>query len=926
MDRKESSENMRLSCETAAVTEVSEIFSVLSVSENQGLSNLDASRRRNYHGFNEVSGKEADPIWRKYLDQFNNPFILLLLASAAISVLMRQFDDAVSIALAIVIVVTVGFYQEYKSEKTLERMGALLPPTCCVLREGQLCNILARYLVPGDVVSLNVGDRVPADVRLVKVNELSVDESSFTGEPVAQLKQVATVTGHGHEKLHISDMTNVAFQGTLVSNGNGVGIVISTGEKSHFGELFLMMREEETPRTPLQKSMDTLGKQLSIYSIGVIFMIMAIGCWQGRPVLEMFNVGVSLAVAAIPEGLPIVVTVTLAFGVMRMAKRQAIVKRLPTVEALGCVDFICSDKTGTLTTNDMSVYCDRSSYDILGKEDATIVDTHKNDDIKTLMEVAVLCNNSYTDETGSVVGSSSTERALLKHAVKRGYGNLRAHYQRLSEVPFSSDRKFMSVQERNNESGISLQYTKGAVEEILPRCKHYYSNGASQPMDQNNSYLLEQAATMMANRGLRVLAFARGRTLVDLEFVGLFALHDPPRQGVDNSIKLLKESGVKVCMITGDGQATASAIATTLGIQTSEKLLLSGAEVDSMSDVELQQVADRVCCYYRANPIHKRRIVTALKSNGHVVGMTGDGVNDGVAVKSADVGISMGVSGTDVCKEAADVILLDDNFNTILSAIEEGKCIFYNIRNFVRFQLSTSIAALMLISLSTILDRPNPLNPMQILWINVIMDGPPAQSLGLEPVDRDVLKKPPRKLQEQILTKNLMSNILLSALIIICGTLWVFKMTLEDGKMTARDTTMTFTCFVFFDMFNALSSRSQEKLISEIGFFSNPVFCVAVALSILGQLAVIYLPPLQYIFQTEALALEDLLLLTGLSSSVFIISEAKKLIQRHYFSQSGGSQAKRSKTSSSKSSRYDSLLPTTVNGVFHSKNSLDKII
>jgi len=645
----------------------------------------------------------------------------------------------------------------------------------------------------------------------------------------------------------------------------------------------------------------------------------------------MFNVGVSLAVAAIPEGLPIVVTVTLAFGVMRMAKRQAIVKRLPTVEALGCVDFICSDKTGTLTTNDMSVYCDRTSHDILGKGDATSIDTHysmcKNDDTKTLMEVAVLCNNAYVDESNSiVVGSSSTERALLKNAIKRGYGNLRAQYQRLSEVPFSSDRKFMSVQERHNETGVSLQYTKGAIEEILPRCKQFYANGSSQPLDQKHAYMLEQAATLMANRGLRVLAFARGRTLVDLEFVGLFGLHDPPRQGVDESIKLLQASGVKVCMITGDGQATASAIATMLGIQSNDKMLLSGADVDTMSDSELQNVADRVCCYYRANPLHKRRIVTALKSNGHVVGMTGDGVNDGVAVKSADVGISMGVSGTDVCKEAADVILLDDNFNTILSAIEEGKCIFYNIRNFVRFQLSTSIAALMLISLSTILDRPNPLNPMQILWINVIMDGPPAQSLGLEPVDRDVLKKPPRKLQEQILTRNLMSNILLSAFIIICGTLWVFKMTLEDGQMTPRDTTMTFTCFVFFDMFNALSSRSQEKLISEIGFFSNRVFCVAVALSILGQLAVIYLPPLQYIFQTEALALEDLLLLTGLSSSVFIISEAKKLIQRHYFSQSGGSQAKRSKTSSSKSSRYDSLLPTTVNGVFHSKNSLDKII
>jgi len=930
MEDHRPTDKMRLSCDTAAVTEVSEIASVLGVIPGIGLNQLETSRRRNFHGFNEVTGKDVEPLWRKYLEQFNNPFILLLLASAAISILMRQFDDAASIAFAIIIVVTVGFVQEYRSEKTLERMGALLPPTCKVLRDGQYHNILARYLVPGDIVSLEVGDRVPADVRLARVNELSVDESSFTGEPVQKLKQVATVTGHGQEKLHISDMSNVAFQGTLVTSGNGIGIVISTGERSQFGELFRMMREEETPRTPLQKSMDTLGKQLSVYSIGVIFMIMAIGCWQGRPVLEMFNVGVSLAVAAIPEGLPIVVTVTLAFGVMRMAKKQAIVKRLPTVEALGCVDFICSDKTGTLTTNDMTVYTDRTADDIL-KEDLRpslidhdqssspeIVKKNNADEIhiKALMEIAVLCNNASLDSQ-NVIGSSSTERALLKHAIKRGYGDLGEHYERLSEVPFSSERKFMSVQCRNrsNPSGVALQYVKGAAEEILPRCRQFLARGKLHPFDQKYHYFtVENAAKNMASRGLRVVAFARGRTLVDLEFIGLVGLHDPPRPGVDESIKLLQNSGVKLSMITGDGKETAAAIAEMLGLQTDRKVLLSGAEVDRMNDVELQRIADSVCCYYRANPLHKRRIVTALKSNGHVVGMTGDGVNDGVAVKSADVGISMGASGTDVCKEAADVILLDDNFSTILSAIEEGKCIFYNIRNFVRFQLSTSIAALMLISLSTILDKPNPLNPMQILWINVIMDGPPAQSLGLEPVDPDVLKKPPRKVKEQILTRSLMFNILLSAFIIICGTTWVFKMTLEDGKMTARDTTMTFTCFVFFDMFNALSSRSQDKLITEIGFFSNRVFCIAVVLSIVGQLAVIYFPPLQYIFQTEALAFQDLLLLAGLSSSVFVISEAKKLLQRYYFK--------------GKRPSWPSMRPIspTSNGVFRTKKHSGHIV
>lgn len=875
-------EDMRLSSEEASRKEASEVLSLLGVRPKEGLSNLEASRRRNYHGFNEVTPKSPEPLWKKYLDQFNNPFILLLLASAVISLIMRQFDDAVSIAAAIVIVVTVGFVQEYRSEKTLEHMGALLPPSCHVLRQGQVHSVLAKYLVPGDMVHLSIGDRVPADVRLTETHELATDESSFTGEPLSKMKttttsvQCSSSSIQKTKKLDISSMPNVAFQGTLVTTGHGWGVVFSTGERSQFGEIFRMMREEETPRTPLQKSMDVLGKQLSIYSLGVICVIMLIGCFQGRPVLDMFNVGVSLAVAAIPEGLPIVVTVTLAFGVMRMAKKNAIVKRLPTVEALGCVDFICSDKTGTLTTNDMSVYCQKSSAEvILGLNS-------KNCDLYDLNEISVVCNNA------DMEGGSATERALVVKAVQLGFEAIGSKFERVAEVPFSSERKFMSVQCRGVDSQVVLEYVKGAVEEVLPKCKFYLDDkGVAVPLDGKGAQLAMMAASEMASGGLRVLALARGRQLHQLEFAGLVGLHDPPRKGVKESIQMLQESRVRVCMITGDGRETAASIAGMLGIKSDNKILVSGAELERMNDTQLQQTVDKVCCYYRTNPVHKLRIVKALQANGHVVGMTGDGVNDGVAVKSADVGISMGASGTDVCKEAADMILLDDDFSTILGAIEEGKCIFYNIRNFVRFQLSTSIAALMLISLSTLLDKPNPLNPMQILWINVIMDGPPAQSLGLEPVDHEVLKKPPRHVKEQILTRSLMGNILLSAFVIICGTMWVFKMTMEDGRMTARDTTMTFTCFVFFDMFNALSSRSQERLISEIGFFSNKVFCVAVALSIVGQLAVIYLPPLQYIFQTESLAFQDLLFLAGLASSVFIICEAKKLLERHSFGAHG---------------------------------------
>uniref|UniRef100_A0A0K2URG4 Calcium-transporting ATPase n=1 Tax=Lepeophtheirus salmonis TaxID=72036 RepID=A0A0K2URG4_LEPSM len=858
--------NMRsLSTKEAAELPPDDVLQVLH-SGPSGLTSTESSVRRSTFGFNEFSVKAARPLWKKYLDQFSNPFILLLLASAVISVMMGQLDDAASISFAIIIVVSVGFVQEYRSEKTLERLGALLPPSCHCLRDGSVSSLLARYLIPGDVVELNVGDRVPADLRLIEVHELSIDESNFTGETEPVSKYID------------QSQSNTAFLGTLVANGRGRGVVISTGDSSQFGEMFKMMEKEEKPRTPLQESMDKLGKQLSIYSLAVIALIMLIGVWKGRPALDMFNVGVSLAVAAIPEGLPIVVTVTLALGVMRMANRNAIVKRLPTVEALGCVDFICSDKTGTLTTNCLSVYGIASPSIIISEEPVSLyenIQTLNTEDVK-LTESSVICNNAEINQEG-IIGNP-TEKALLTFAQRFGLDSVRSRFRRIDELPFSSDRKFMSVTcKKNNGDDTMIKISKGALENVIKMCSHIGNNVMSEEMIRKVLRCNEK----MASKGLRVLAFSE--ELMDSSknknvcyFLGLVGLRDPPRSQVKDSIKMLKKSKVEISMITGDSKETALSIAETLDIHSPLKHSLSGNEIDSYSDSDLRNVAERVSVYYRASPRHKLRIIKALQSNGHVVAMTGDGVNDGVAVKKADVGISMGLSGTDVCKEAADIILLNDDFSTLVGAVEEGKCIFYNIRNFVRFQLSTSIAALFLLSLSTLLDIPNPLNPMQILWINVIMDGPPAQSLGLEPVDHEVIKRPPRKKSEQILTKALIKNVLVSAVVIISGTLFVFKQMMVDGRITARDTTMTFTCFVFFDMFNALSCRSQERLIWDIGFFTNKYFCTAVAGSIIGQLAVIYFPPLQYIFQTEALSFKDIILLAILSSSVFFISEGKK--------------------------------------------------
>ncbi|XP_046347418.2 calcium-transporting ATPase type 2C member 1-like isoform X1 [Haliotis rufescens] len=856
-----------------------------------GLSDEEAKRRHTMYGPNDFEIAKEEPLWRKFLGQFNNPLILLLLASAVVSVFMRQFDDAVSITVAILIVSTVAFIQEYRSEKSLEALTKLVPPQCHCLRDGKTETFLARELVPGDIVELSIGDRVPADIRLFEAIDMSIDESSFTGEPCPLNKTIATQnkkTTNG-----ISDKKNIAFMGTLVQTGRGKGIVTGTGLNSEFGEIFKMMQGEESPKTPLQISMDLLGKQLSFYSFLIIGIIMLLGWIQGRGILDMFTIGVSLAVAAIPEGLPIVVTVTLAIGVIRMAKQKAIVKKLPVVETLGCVNVVCSDKTGTLTKNEMTVThicsADGKQAEVSGvgyNADGVVlcnneeVKPESHPSIAKVVEVGCVCNNAELSMEG--LRGQPTEGALIAVSLKMHMHSVRDNFHRIQEWPFNSETKYMVVKcrPRYGQNTEALYFVKGALEHVLRQSTSYYYNGASLPISekQRDSYYNQAAA--LGSAGLRVLAMAYGTDMNKLVFVGMVGMIDPPREGVREAIWTLTGGGVSIKMLTGDSEETAKAVGARLGLYASGASSLSGNQIDQMDPGQLKRVIPEVCVFYRVTPRHKLKIVRALQDNGLVVGMTGDGVNDAVALKSAEIGISMGKSGTDVSKEAADMILVDDDFSTILSAIEEGKGIFYNIKNFVRFQLSTSIAALSLITLSTVMRLPNPLNAMQILWINIIMDGPPAQSLGVEPVDHDVIRKPPRCVQDPIITRGLIAQILVSAFIIVSGTLWVFWREMSDNKITPRDTTMTFTCFVFFDMFNALSCRSQTKSIFQVGFLTNKVFLVAVGGSIIGQLLVIYFPPLQAVFQTEALHATDFLFLIALTSSVFVVSEIRKLVQR----------------------------------------------
>ncbi|XP_045295820.1 calcium-transporting ATPase type 2C member 2 isoform X3 [Leopardus geoffroyi] len=869
-----------------------------------------------------LSPKEASKCHREDLARafyFKNPLILLLLASALVSILTKEYEDAVSIAAAVLIVVTVAFIQEYRSEKSLEELTKLVPPECNCIREGKLQHLLARDLVPGDIVSLSIGDRIPADIRLTEVTDLLVDESSFTGEAEPCSKTDGPLTDGGD----LTTLSNIVFMGTLVQYGKGQGVVIGTGERSQFGEVFKMMQAEETPKTPLQKSMDKLGKQLTLFSFGIIGVIMFTGWLQGKQLLSMFTIGVSLAVAAIPEGLPIVVTVTLVLGVLRMAKKRVIVKKLPIVETLGCCSVICSDKTGTLTANEMTVtqlvtsdglHAEVSGVGYNGKgtvcllPSKEVVKEFNNVSVGKLVEAGCVANNAIIRK--NAVMGQPTEGALIALAMKMGLADVKDSYVRKKEIPFSSEQRWMAVKcSPKTADQEDVYFMKGAFEEVINYCTSYNHGGLSLPLTPQQTALCQQEEKRMGSLGLRVLALASGPELGRLTFLGLVGIIDPPRAGVKEAVQVLRQSGVSVTMITGDALETASAIGRTIGLCNGKLKAMSGEEVESTGPDELAGCVGKVSVFFRTSPKHKLKIIKALQESGAVVAMTGDGVNDAVALKSADIGIAMGQTGTDVSKEAANVILVDDDFSAIMNAVEEGKAIFHNIKNFVRFQLSTSISALSLIALSTVCDLPSPLNAMQILWINIIMDGPPAQSLGVEPVDKDALRQPPRNVKDTILSKALILKILLSAAVIISGTLFIFwkegpdapaafyghqeticnllegspSYSLEipaDKASTPRTTTMTFTCFVFFDLFNALTCRSQTKLIFEIGFLRNPMFLYSVLGSILGQLAVIYIPPLQKIFQTENLGALDLLLLTALASSVFILSELLKLCEK----------------------------------------------
>ncbi|KAJ6590192.1 Ca-transporting ATPase [Mycena vulgaris] len=849
------------------------------------------------HGYNEFSVSTPEHVLIKFAKTiYESPLILLLCASATVSALMGNIDDAVSIAVAVLIVLTVGFVQEQRSEKSLEALNKLVPHHCHVLREGQTLHILANELVPGDVVTFATGDRIPADIRIAAGVDLEIDESSLTGETEARRKGSETCVYEGgggrgvREPVPLAERACIAYMGTLVRNGRGTGIVIATGTDTEFGVIFSMMQDVEEKRTPLQLSMDELAKKLSLISFGVIGVICLIGVLQHRSWLDMFTIGVSLAVAAIPEGLPIVTTVTLALGVLRMAKRKAIVKKLHSVEALGSVSVICSDKTGTLTKNEQTVTEAYAVDEIVHLDPPP---SNLTAAIQKTLDIGALCNNAsmVRNEEGIFVGQS-TDVALLNILHMSGLSDRRPTFKRLSERPFNSEQKYMSVSGIHTDApsltvngggggSREMYYIKGAIDTVLERCKFYYVTDESTPALDATTRAPPAGGTPAGSRSPS--RDGEERESWNLVFAGFQAMLDPPRKGVADAIGLLQAGGVQVVMITGDAEETALSIARALGLKvgsqhqhahggaqrgamdlgssalvgagTGNSHCLTGKAIDQMSKAQLKERVGTVTVFARTTPRHKMAIVEAFQSRGAVVAMTGDGVNDAPALKMADIGVSMGKSGTDVAKEAADVILVDDNFSTILPAVEEGKSIFHNIQNFLSFQLSTAAAALTLITLSTMLGLSNPLNAMQILFINILMDGPPSQSLGVDPVD-------PAK-DAPIITRRLLYRVLFSASIIV------------DENMSRREQTMTFTSFVFLDLVSAVQNRGLG-----CGLLQNKMLVTTVSISAVSQLALVYVPFMQAIFQTAALDLRDLAVILGLAATSFTLHEGRRRYER----------------------------------------------
>lgn len=856
-----------------------------------GLSHAQASARLHHHGENILAEAKPRPAWRKYLDQFRNFLVIVLLLAAVLAWSIGDLKDAIVILLVVIFNATLGFYQEHRAERTLAALKGMLAAQARVRRASRMEDINAAHLVPGDIVLLEAGDRIPADGRLLSAHNLEVEEAALTGESHAVGKSIQPLEA---AHLPLGDRLNMLYMNTVVTRGRAELLVTATGMSTEMGKLAGMISSAQESETPLQRQLDTLGKRLAAIAGGVVAIILALDYARGLPMAQAAMTAVALAVAAIPEGLPAVVTVTLAMGMHRMAQNRAILKKLAAVETLGSTTVICTDKTGTLTLNQMTAragWYGGHRFTISGEGYAPEGELHLPEympDLQPLLLPMALCCDSHV-QGGHLVGDP-TEGALWIMAEKGGMNPEieRERAPRIAEIPFDAAHKFMATFHYANDR--VEMFIKGAPDVLLTRSSHWLGPQDSLPIDQAMREAIEHENGHLADQALRVLAVAQ-RMIPAQEFdpsadlwqwaegwtfVGLAGLMDPPRPEAAAAIARCKRAGIQVKMITGDHKATAQAIGHELGL---EGGVASGAELDAMAPQELEQRVNTISVFARVSPEHKVRIVRALKANGHVAAMTGDGVNDAPALKAADIGVAMGVNGTAVTREAATMVLTDDNFATIVRAVEEGRVIYDNIVKFVRFQLSTNIGAILTVLTATLAGLPAPFTAIQLLWINIIMDGPPAMMLGVEPARPGIMHDRPRRQQAQILSLSRLGRLAMYGFTMMAGTLLLFMDALaRHGEAYALS--LAFTTFVLFQVFNVFNARSEHGTAFNTHFLRNRKLWLALTVVIVMQVLAVHWEPAQGIFGTTDLLLADWYKAAVVGSSVLLLDEARKLLMR----------------------------------------------
>jgi Ca2+-transporting ATPase len=870
----------------------------------KGLTVKEVKNRLQQFGYNELQEAEKPSMFLLFLAQFKDFMVLVLLAATLISGLLGEYIDAIAIIAIIIINGFLGFFQERKAEKSLDALKELSAPQVMVKRDGNWVKIASSELVVGDIVKFASGDRISADIRVLDASSLEIEESALTGESLPVQKKTDSING---EDIGLGDQENMAFMGTMVTRGSGVGVVVATGMNTAMGQIADLLQSAETMITPLQRKLEQLGKILITVALILTAIVVLLGVLQGHDVYSMFLAGVSLAVAAIPEGLPAIVTVALSLGVQRMIKNNAIVRKLPAVETLGCASVICSDKTGTMTQNKMTVthlWSGGKTWSVSGtgyEPDGRFYDGEEviqPKDVKSLHQLltfGLLCNNAGIRQKKKdfALDGDPTEGALVVSAMKAGLTRklLEEQFVIEKEFPFDSNRKMMSVIVRDS-NGKRFVVTKGAPDVLIQNSESILWDHKQQFLSTRLKDEVEGAIEQLGAQALRTIAVAfkalgPSETVyneIDAEknliFIGLQGMIDPPRPEVKLAVKECKEAGIRTVMITGDHIITAKAIATQLGILPPGGKVVQGSELANMSVEELEDIVEDVYVFARVSPEHKLKIVKALQNNGHIVAMTGDGVNDAPAIKASDIGIAMGITGTDVAKEASSLVLLDDNFATIKAAIKEGRNIYENIRKFIRYLLASNVGEILVMLFAMLLALPLPLVPIQILWVNLVTDGLPAMALGLDQAEGDVMKRVPRNPREGVFARGLAWKIVSRGFLIGGVTLAAFMIVYSnqpDNLMYAQ--TVAFATLVMAQLIHVFDCRSDRSIFHR-NPFENMYLVFAVISSIILMLIVIYYPPLQPVFHTTDLLFRDWLLILGLSAIPTFLLAGSMLFRR----------------------------------------------